>query len=596
MIGDGMGPGQLAAASHFAHGRADGLFMQNLPSRGQASTASLSGLTDSAASATTLATGVRTYNAKIGLDRFNQPAETLVEWARRNGLRSGIVSTSSLPHATPGAFSAHKDDRGNYLEIANDQALNVRPDVMLGGGERFYLPQGPGSDRTDQGLLIPLMSAGYQVARTRAQLLAVTASPTAKVVGVFAPEHLDYVKDRTPATTQPTLTELSMNALRVLEPSPNGFFLMIEGARIDMASHLNDLDRAVGETIAFDQAIAAVSAWGRARGNVTLIVTADHECGGLTVTQPMAQGVLPQVTWRWLQHTNARVSVFGEGPGTSAFHGQVVDHAWIHALMLAQLSRQALVAPPRTLVPDGRLSDLRHSAATQRVMSGYGVGFNQLDRLWIDADRDGFAIGVEGLFKWSENTVVLLVDVDYGASTGPARLQGALTDTNGVADDILSSLSLDAPMTAGFGADFAIVSHGGLESRNEDLLTGAGLRALSPPNNLGWLTSSINFGENVRTTTMSAAVPGEGLEAYVPWSRFYPSLMGRVPVGATIAVAAILVNDDGGHTSNQALPPFLANTMNPGRVLTRLPGLVTFKVDSNNDGLADGMMPPMTVP
>lgn len=184
----------------------------------------------------------------------------------------------------------------------------------------------------------------------------------------------------------------------------------------------------------------------------------------------------------------------------------------------------------------------------------------------------------------------------FGASTGPARLQGVLTDTTGLADSILSSLSLDAPMTAGFGADFAIVSHGGLESRNEDLLAGVGLRALSPANNLPWLTSSINFGENVRTTTMSSAVPGEGLEAYVPWARLYPSLAGRVPAGATVAVAAVLVNNDGGHTSNQALPPFLAGAMNPGRTLTRLPGLVTFKVDSNNDGIADGLMPPQTVP
>src|SRR5690606_17222035 len=103
------------------------------------------------------------------------------------------------------------------------------------------------------------------------------------LLGLFAPEHLDYVRDRSPRSSQPTLAKMSRAALRVLERNTNGFFLMIEGARIDMASHQNDIDRAIAETLAFDEAVAAVVDWIGPRQNVVLVVTADHECGGLQV-------------------------------------------------------------------------------------------------------------------------------------------------------------------------------------------------------------------------------------------------------------------------------------------------------------------------
>ncbi|MBS1149498.1 MAG: alkaline phosphatase [Myxococcaceae bacterium] len=600
MIGDGMGPGQLEAASLFRHGQPGKLFMQSLPHRGQVLTGSLSGITDSAASATTLSTGERTYNAKVGLDRLGAPAKTLVEQAHELGLRAGVVTTASVSHATPAAFTAHQSDRNQYLQIAEDQARDVRPDVMLGGGTRFFLPAGPGSDRTDLGLLGDLADAGFQVARTRTELDAIVPGAKSKVAGLFAPEHLDYVRDRAAATPQPTLSQMSISALTHLAAADRPFFLMIEGARIDMASHLNDLPRAVDETLAFDDTIRAVTQWAQGRANVTLIVTADHECGGLEVTAAKDAGVLPDVKWRWLEHTNARVSVFGQGPGTQAFDGQLVDQRWLHAAMRARLTAQPFVAPPRLLVPDGHLADLRHSPATQLAVSGYGVGINQLDKLVVDADAHGLAVGIEGLWEWQKNALVLLIDVDFGASTGPASLNGALSDTTGTVDAVLSALSVSAPPVTGFGADLALVSFGGTDVRIEDLLNGAGLRGLRAPYglpaNLGWLPVAANFGEGVRTTTPVPVKPGEGYEALIQWSALYPALAGKVPANATIAVVAILVNDDGGHTSNQALPPFVAGTANPGRVITALPGVVVFQVDDDGDGVADGNKVPTRLP
>src|SRR5690606_8491481 len=133
-------------------------------------------------------------------------------------------------------------------------------------------------------------------------------------------------------------------------------FLMIEGARIDMASHDNDFERAVAETIAFDDAVRAVATWAQDHDDVLLLVTADHECGGLEL--------VPEVSWRWGAHTNARVDVFGKGPGSSIFTSEVLDHRWVHAALRAGLTGEALVPPADLLVPDGKLADLTHEVAT----------------------------------------------------------------------------------------------------------------------------------------------------------------------------------------------------------------------------------------
>jgi alkaline phosphatase len=604
MIGDGMGAGQLEAASRYAHGAPGQLFMQSLPVQGVLDTGNLSGITDSAAAATTMATGVRTWNGAVGVDRDGQPVETLVETAQALGLASGIVSTASLPHATPAAFSAHEDARGSYLAIADDQALEVRPDVMLGGGAQFYLPVGPGSLRSDAGLLAPLAQAGYQVVSTAAQLAAASPDVSPRLVGVFAPEHLTYVLDRGLASPEPTLTEMSLAALEFLDRDAEGFFLMIEGARIDMASHGNDAARAVAETLAFDDAVRAVAEWAAGQDDVTLLVTADHECGGLRVVQPAPAGTLSQVAWRWGQHTNALVSIFGRGPGAAPFAAARRDHTWVYAALEAQLTGATLQEPERVLVPDGDLRDLRWLAATQTVPTGFGAGYNQLDALWLDADAHGLAIGVEGLFEWDHNAIVVLVDLDYGAGTGPARLAGALTDQAGRIDAILAASPLDSPRIPGFGADVAIVAHGGADPHLEELVADAGVRGLRPPlglpGDLGWFGAAINFGDGARTRAGSPplTVPDElGWEAHVPWATLYPLLAGAVPSGATVAVAVVLVNDDGGYLSNQALPPFAATvTANPGRAVTRLPGIVSFVVDGDEDGVADGDTPPAIVP
>jgi alkaline phosphatase len=585
-IGDGMGPGQVDAASFFAHGASGKLYLQGLPHRGQLDTGNLSGITDSAASATTMATGVRTWNGVIGLDRDGKPVKTLVEEAHELGLSAGLVTTASLPHATPAGFSAHRSARGQYSEIAQDQARLVKPEVLLGGGTMFFQPDlAPG-----------LQAEGWELVSTPDELMAATPDVDNRLLGLFAAEHMTYVIDRTADKPEPTLAEMALKAVEFLDQDPDGFFLMVEGARIDMASHANQLARAVPETLAFDDAIRAVDGWAATRDDVLILVTADHETGGLGLTGPSAKGVLPTVTWRWGQHTNTRVGVYGRGPGSQVFDGQIRDHTWIHAACSAALREAEVVPPEPFLVPDGDLRELRHRAAQQTNESGFGVGYNQLDALWLDADATGLAIGVEGLFQWGKNAVVFLVDVDYGAGTGPARLEDALSDVSGKADSILAASQLDGSALAGFGVDFAVVVWGGQDPRVEDLWGDAGLRGLSVPDDLPWLGVATNFADGTRVAGGAALPrPGNGLELYLPWAKLYKELAGKVPPGATVAISAVLVNDDGGYVSNQALPSFPPDSENPGRVLTPLPGLATFVVDADANGVGDGTSTPVLV-
>lgn len=596
MVGDGMGRPQIEAASLTSTGTTDGLHMQSLPNRGSVRTASLSGITDSAAAATAMASGVKTLNGRIGMDRNAQPVQTLIERAHSAGMAAGIVTTTSLPHATPGAFSAHRATRDDYVNIAADQVRLTQPDVMLGGGTRYFLPAGSGSERDDDGLIQPLVDAGYHIVHDAAALAAFEPAAGTKLFGSFADEHMTYSLDRAADSTEPTLAEMSMAAIRQLDHNDKGFFLVIEGGRIDHAGHGNDLANNVGETLAFDEAIAAVHAWQLASdADVTLVITADHECGGMTIIAPPAEaGALPSVSWRRDQHTNTRVDVFAAGKGTDTLDGRIVDHTDIHALLAARIDRTAVVDPVLVLTPDGSLSDLRYRVVDQAAETGFGIGYNQLDSLHIDASERGLAIGVEGVFEWSANAMVILVDVDYGSGTGVTAFPGSLSDNDGRVDSILSSLGVDASAHAGFGADFALVVWGGSDPHLEDLVEDAGLRGLGQPDDLPWLGAATNFGEGVRASGAPiAAVEAEGFETLIPWQALYET---AIPAGATIALAVVLVNDDGGYGSNQALPPFAAGTPNPGRTSYALPGVAVVPIDVDGDALVDNELAPFITP
>jgi alkaline phosphatase len=215
-------------------------------------------------------------------------------------------------------------------------------------------------------------AAGYRVVTSKRGLSRAVEARAERLLGLFALEHIPYVI--TNAAT-PSLADMSMAAIRTMERHPGGFFLMIEGARIDMAGHMNDLERIVGETLAFDDAVAAVTRWIGGREDVLLLVTADHDTGGLRVHSPTEAGEYPEVEWSSKHHTEQSVVITGLGPGSEWFEGRVRDHRWVHAVSHALIAGEA-VTPPAPLQLDGTLvaeeakgDRSTYSASEPRVIS-----------------------------------------------------------------------------------------------------------------------------------------------------------------------------------------------------------------------------------
>lgn len=280
-IGDGMGSAQRWLGAVMAYGPEGTLAMDQMEVRGVMTTYSSDSLvTDSAAAATSMASGIKAYNRAIGVDLEEEPVETIVEAAERHGLATGLVTTVYINHATPAAFAAHVPDRGQYNEIAA-QMLEAGVDVLLGGGARYFLPEAEGGRREDgRNLIEEAQKVGYQVVQDVNELLAVQPARQRQVLGLFASAALAYELDRE-TTDEPSLAQMTAVALDILAKNKDGFFLMVEGGKIDWASHGNDAAATAWETIALDQAVEVALSFARTHPGTLVVVTADHETGGL---------------------------------------------------------------------------------------------------------------------------------------------------------------------------------------------------------------------------------------------------------------------------------------------------------------------------
>lgn len=270
-IGDGMSLPQRMLTQEYRHrlGQPD-LLINRLPISGITTThAHNSLITDSAAAGTAIACGDKTNSGVLGLDPNGKRLESVAELAHRNGRRVGIITSVSIDHATPAAFYAHNAGRGNYYDIGKD-LLAAKFDYF-GGGD-FLKPDGK-----DGNLYDLAAKAGYQVIRDRNALLTLT--PGDKPVLALAP--VTYAIDKLPG--QIALSEYLTKGIALLD-NPNGFFIMVEGGRIDWACHANDAASVLQEVIAFDQAVEV--AWNFAQQHpkdTLLVVTGDHETGALTL-------------------------------------------------------------------------------------------------------------------------------------------------------------------------------------------------------------------------------------------------------------------------------------------------------------------------
>lgn len=305
MIGDGMGIAQVYAGMTANGGH---LFLENFRCLGYAKTYSSDRyITDSAAAGTALATGRKTYNGAIGVDPDANPVTNIRERAEKKGKATGVVSTSAITHATPASFIAHKPKRSTYEDIAAD-FLKTNVNVFIGGGYKHFHERKDGQD-----LIVELKKKGYQVLQ---DIDSIEQVKSGKLAGLTAPEHNGRVGMRGDMLLKATGT-----ALRILSEDKQGFFLMIEGSQIDWGGHQNNVPYLVEEMLDFDQAIGIALEFAAKDKETLIVVTADHETGGLALIDGNPETGMIKGAFPTGSHTGIVVPVFAIGPGAEQFTG-----------------------------------------------------------------------------------------------------------------------------------------------------------------------------------------------------------------------------------------------------------------------------------
>ncbi|WP_173915479.1 alkaline phosphatase [Halobacillus sp. Marseille-Q1614] len=231
---------------------------------------------DSAATATAMSSGVKTYNGAIAKDLEEEDTKTVLEAAKGKGMATGLVSTSEVNHATPASYGTHDVSRQNYQEIADDYYDDLidgehKVDVLLGGGTDFF-------EGEDRNLAELFEKDGYNYVKTTDELLSNTND---QLLGLFAPVGMDKYIDR--PEEQPSLKQMTTSALDVLQKDEEGFFLMVEGSQIDWAGHDNDVVAAMSEMEDFERAFEAAIEFAKQDEHTLVVATADHSTGGLSI-------------------------------------------------------------------------------------------------------------------------------------------------------------------------------------------------------------------------------------------------------------------------------------------------------------------------
>ncbi len=348
LIGDGMSFNQFSIARIKGAGLDGKLYMEKLPVTGIMRTHSADNIvTDSAASGTALACGIKTNNKMLGVAPDKTKYKTILEAAKENKMKTGLVVTSRITHATPACYAAHVRHRDMERRIAPQMIENNKVNVLFGGGRDYFLPRGvPGGRRRDERNLIKeAKNQGYSYIENKEQL------KNAKgpfVLGLF------QVGDLTTREPEPSLAELTKKAIEILNvkeqkrktfleniitgilnllffKSSNeepGFFMMVEGSQIDWACHDYESDRVIRLTLLFDLAVKEAINFAIKDKHTLVIVTADHETTGLTINEAK-EGMDLELLWAVDRahrrgtdgHTGQPVAVFAFGPRAEVFSG-----------------------------------------------------------------------------------------------------------------------------------------------------------------------------------------------------------------------------------------------------------------------------------
>ncbi|SDS60496.1 alkaline phosphatase [Actinoplanes derwentensis] len=357
--GDGMGAAHREAARLFYAGPRGTLTMDGFPVSGRLTTSPddpAKIVTDSAAGASAWATGVATYNGAISVDPDGNALPALGAQAKKAGRATGLVTTAQVTDATPAAFFANAKDRAAQDDIARQYLEKSKPDVILGGGEDWWLPAGKagahrdkpaedpaeGSRGTKGDLLAKAQQNGYQYVSTRAQLNAVKPG---KLLGLFANQEMFQQNPEGQGDVyQPvvSLADMTRTALTGLSADPDGFFLLVEEEAVDEFAHDDNGKRVLQAMGELEKAVAVAKAFAANHPDTLVIVTGDHETGGLAIEDHAGDGDGPfpvkgtelqfWIDWTTKAHTGQSVPITAYGPLAEKFNGQH-PNTYVHEVL-----------------------------------------------------------------------------------------------------------------------------------------------------------------------------------------------------------------------------------------------------------------------
>ena len=334
LIGDGMGLTQISAAMYSNNNR---LALAKFPVIGfHKSHAADELITDSAAGGTAIACGIKTNNGNIGTDENGLATVSILEELDSLNFSTGMIVTSTIVHATPAAFAAHQARREMYEEIALDY-LDTNVDLLIGGGRQYFQNR----EMDDRNLIIEFENKGYIVMDQLYTTMNKIKWPSDKNL-------LYFTADKQPLTVSGGRDYLSFavrQGVQYLEQKSNkGFFLLVEGSQIDWMNHANDGRGVVMETLDFDRAIWEAIQYANKKGNTLVLVTADHESGGMSIEADSKMNKL-KYGFTTNGHTAAMIPVFAYGPGSSLFRG-IYENTSIYHKMRAALGLKKKINPP----------------------------------------------------------------------------------------------------------------------------------------------------------------------------------------------------------------------------------------------------------
>jgi len=329
MIGDGMGLTQISAG---IYENDNFLNFEKFPFTGLMKTHSYDNLvTDSAAGGTAMACGVKTYNNGVGVDKDGIPVKSILEEAEEKNMMTGIVVTSALVNATPATFMAHQKLRA-FTEPIAEEIANSGVDFLVGGGKKYFDRR----DSDNRNLSREMENKGYQIEDFITHQRLQDVHPKADKKFVYFTADDDPLTKITGRNYLPYASKMGAEFLK--SRSENGFFMMIEGSQIDLGGHATNFKYVMSELKDFDEAIEKVLNFAEKDGETLVVVTADHETGGLTIKEgSKLNKVKPDFSYG--RHTGTMVPVFAYGPGSENFTG-IFDNTELYRKMKAALAME----------------------------------------------------------------------------------------------------------------------------------------------------------------------------------------------------------------------------------------------------------------